>query len=147
MRRPAPLLALLLAAAATTVPGCSNGDASLFGSAPLPGVAPVSLARDVQPIFTRNCTTAGCHNGTDQQAGLVLESGHLFAAGTGAVGVPSVEDPNFLRIEPGHAADSWLVRKLLGTALFERMPYGAPPLADADVALVRKWIDDGAHDN
>ncbi len=147
MRSPAPFFPLLLAAAAAALPGCRNDDAALFGTAPPPGFAPVSLARDVQPILTQNCTTAGCHNATDQQAGLVLSPGALYAAGTGAVGVASVEDPNFQRVKPGNAADSWLVRKLLGTALFERMPFGAPPLADADIALVRKWIDDGAQDN
>lgn len=56
----------------------------------------------------------------------------------------------------GRGADSNLVKSLRGEApfgadldtpppgaIFPRMPFGFPPVADADIALISKWIDEG----
>jgi hypothetical protein len=44
---------------------------------------------------------------------------------------------------PGQSGASLLLRRVLGTT-GKRMPMDGPPLAEADVALIRTWIDQGA---
>jgi mono/diheme cytochrome c family protein len=61
------------------------------------------------------------------------------------VGVPSVQQPGLLRVDPGNPNDSYLIHKLEGTAAVGgQMPLGGTPLASADIAVVRQWIADGA---
>lgn len=98
-----------------------------------------SFARDVQPIFTRNCAFSGCHARPFEQEGLVR--------------VPSTEMPSLFRIAPGDPDNSYLVRKLMGAGITGRaMPFGCDPaagtcLSAADLALIVAWIRDGALDN
>ena len=91
------------------------------------------FSRDVQPILQRAC--AICHNATLAQGGLSLAS--RAAALKGGLSGPS--------IAPGDAAGSLLVKRLsLVPQGLPRMPMGLPPLPDADVAVLRAWIDAGA---
>ena len=62
------------------------------------------------------------------------------------VGVPSIEVPGLLRVEPSNPDDSYLVQKLEGTAAVgARMPLGSPnPLNAALIADIRAWIAAGA---
>lgn len=131
--------------------GCTNEDArlveGLFGQE-------VSLARDVQPIFTVNCAISGCHNaaGAALANNLRLEEGTLFDPVTGIVGVPSLDVPTLLRVEPFKSDDSYLIHKLEGTqgsvmGFGVRMPKDATPLGVGTIQVIRDWIDDGARDN
>jgi hypothetical protein len=88
---------------------------------------------------------------------------------TSLVGVASCEAPALKRVEPGNSAASYLMVKLEGTqstifdaggcvtcdyvlatesACGKRMPRDAPsPLSDAEMQVIRDWIDQGAADN
>ena len=93
----------------------------------------VSFASDVAPLLQAQCLK--CHGGDEIEANLSMASlDRLLRGGrTGAA------------IVPGKGADSLLVKKLRGADIEgQRMPLGRPPLSDADVALIEKWITEGA---
>jgi hypothetical protein len=50
------------------------------------------------------------------------------------------------RVAPGHADDSYLIRKLEGTAgiVGDRMPRFGTPLDQPTIDVIRQWIDAGA---
>lgn len=164
-RRSGSLSALL--ASVACLPGtlaCSNPDAVL-GVVKTPMNGKVSLSRDVQPILSASCATTLCH-GSPLAAPMSLLSGDSF---TSLVGVPSCEAPSLKRVEPANSAASYLVLKLEGTQTTlvntgdcapcdfgvatesgcgQRMPRDAPsPLPDAEIQLIRDWIDQGAANN
>lgn len=91
-------------------------------------------------VFTPMCT--GCHAGAAAPAGLRLDEASSYAL---LVGVASAEVPSLQRVNPGHPDDSYLVRKLEGSAAVgARMPLGGPYLDDASIAVIREWIAAGA---
>lgn len=116
-----------------------------------PPPALISYARNVKPIFDKNCAIPGCHSGRNPQAGMDLST--PFAPGVGAVGVSSQEVPTLLRIKPGDPEGSYLVHKIQGTqaqvgGFGGRMPLTGPPfLSDEEIQLIRKWIGQGAQNN
>jgi hypothetical protein len=60
------------------------------------------------------------------------------------VGVPSNE-VSLLRVSPGDPEQSYLIRKLEGSAsVGGQMPLGGPPIPQATIDFVRQWILDGA---
>lgn len=137
----AALLSLLLAPLA-----CSNETDRV----PLlpPGDAPFSFRDDVQPIFTRTCALAGCHGGGALGFPLDLSPGTAYGQ---LVDVPSIESP-LDRVEPGAPDLSYLVHKLQGTydaagGACCRMPLGQAALPDAEIGVIRSWIEQGAADN
>ena len=100
-------------------------------------------------IFTPICS--GCHNGTPGAGnGLPgiqdLRAGSTFAA---LVDVPSIEQPTLKRVNPGDAANSYIIRKLEGAAGISgvRMPAGGPYLSQATIDQVKSWINAGALNN
>ena len=107
------------------------------------GDAGLSHATDIDPILQANCVTCHAPGG---QAEFLDYSTDSFAAivgvgSTGAVGVNLVE--------PGDSANSYLLAKLRGTQVDlggtgAQMPFGLDPLAEADLALIEQWIDEGA---
>jgi hypothetical protein len=63
------------------------------------------------------------------------------------VGVSSSQDGTLQRVEPGNPGNSYLVRKLEGTASGgQQMPPNAP-LPQSEIDVVRQWIQDGAIDD
>jgi hypothetical protein len=93
----------------------------------------VSFAADVAPILARSCL--GCHGGGATEAGLSMAS--LDALMKGGRTPPTVV--------PGKGSASMLVKKLRGAGIDgQRMPLNKPPLPDAEIAVVEKWIDQGA---
>lgn len=108
------------------------------------GPTQVTLSRDVQPIFTANCSFEGCHGGSAPILDQDLSSAqHSFAS---VVNVPSMEVDGLMRVKPGDSANSYLYQKIsqdtpqVGT----RMPQGRPNLSDDEINLIRRWIDGGA---
>ncbi|HZU25752.1 MAG TPA: c-type cytochrome domain-containing protein, partial [Bryobacteraceae bacterium] len=98
------------------------------GAPGLPAAAaPVDFARDVQPIFAANCYA--CHKGPNAPAGL-----HLDQRATA-----------MKEISPGNSAGSRIIHRVLGQGNEPRMPFGRTPLSDAQIATLRRWIDEGAH--
>jgi mono/diheme cytochrome c family protein len=94
--------------------------------------AQVTFARDIAPIFQKNCIA--CHGMEKPQGGLRLDS-EADALKGGESGKAII---------PGDSAKSPLVKRLLGEGEDERMPEGADPLPAAQIKLIRAWIDQNA---
>ena len=102
---------------------------------------PVSLATDIQPIFTASC--APCHVGGGSSGGLTLDSAYATL-----VGVPSNESA-LDRVAAGSTQDSYLWHKLQGTqnsvgGSGQQMPGGGGSLTPAELDLIEAWIAGGA---
>lgn len=94
-------------------------------------------------VFTPICS--GCHGGPTPSAGMNLTAGQAFA---NIVNVNSSEVPSLLRIKPGDPDNSYLIRKIEGTATVGgRMPLGGAPLSPTLIQTIRDWISDGALNN
>ena len=120
--------------------------AGLAASTVTPGsTAPPPLTADYQSIqdnvFTPICTR--CHSGAAAPEGLQLDAAHAYDL---LVGVPSSEQPQLLRVDPGAPDRSYLVLKLEGAPgiLGAQMPFGGPPLPQATIDVIRQWISAGA---
>ncbi len=95
----------------------------------------VDFNHDIRPILTKNCTA--CHGGV-KEAGNVSFIYREKALGTGKSG----ERP----IVPGKPAESDMLRRLRSTDPDEVMPKPkhGPPLPAAEIALIERWIAQGA---
>ena len=93
---------------------------------------PVDFAHDVQPLLKAHCYQ--CHSGAQMLGGLALDTRALALKG-GASGTSLV---------PGNAAKSLLLVRIVGQGGKPRMPMGFAPLSDAQTAILRAWIDQGA---
>ena len=91
----------------------------------------VDFVRDVQPIFRQHCY--GCHGPTQQMSGFRLDRRRdAMRGGTIAV------------IGPGNSEASRLYLRLVGSEFGTQMPpTGA--LTSGQVAVIKAWIDQGAH--
>ena len=83
--------------------------------------AEVDFARDVQPIFQQRCTV--CHGPKQHLSGLRLDD----------------RDSAKRVIQPGHGADSRLIKMLQTT-----MPPVGAKLTPDQIATLTRWIDEGA---
>ena len=95
----------------------------------------ISFVSQIAPLLVDNCT--GCHIDAMQvRGGLRMDTFTRLMRGgdSGAI------------VTPGQGEASLLVKKLRGTAADgDRMPAGGrPALSDDSIALVSKWIDEGA---
>lgn len=97
--------------------------------APLPPDFEASYATDIQPIFNQNCVA--CHGGNIAPD---LRSGSSYTALT-----------NGGYVIPFDAVNSILYKSLKGEGAPLMPPSGALPNANID--LVKNWIDDGALNN
>lgn len=107
---------------------------------------PVSFATDIAPMLKTRC--AVCHL-TGQEAGNIAL--HPKAAYASLFRRKSGES-SWLLVDPKKPDTSYLVMKLEGTHLKKggkgaRMPFAAPPLDAATIALIRRWISEGATNN
>ena len=121
--------------------------ASFTGSGAGGPTAPpvVSFANQIQPIFNANCIV--CHTrGGFADAIMHLNADESFAA---LVGQPSVQDASLPRVVPADSSASLLFLKVSSDSppVGSRMPLGGAPLSQADIALIRDWIDQGAPNN
>jgi hypothetical protein len=93
----------------------------------------VHFSRDIRPILNQNCMH--CHGGVRQKNGVSF----LFrdeALGVGKSGRRT--------IVPGKPDESELIARVTSTDPETRMPYHAPPLPPQQIALLRRWIKEGA---
>lgn len=104
----------------------------LFCLPAIVAAAPVDYVRDVKPILTTQCVA--CHGANKPRAGLRLDT--AAAVLKGGDGGPAVV--------PGKSDESLLIEAVTGADEQERMPLKRPPLTEAQVALLRAWIDQGA---
>jgi hypothetical protein len=98
--------------------------AALLAAADARAQGTVSFERDILPIFEASCVD--CHGAEIQESGLRLDSEAAVVAG-GILGPSSGE--------------STLIRRLLGVDE-PAMPFGAEPLSAAEIALIKRWIDE-----
>src|SRR5215217_4305301 len=97
-----------------------------------PAAAPVEFARDIQPILEGQCYE--CHGPKKARGRLRFD--RKSSVFTGGMSGPA--------IAPGDSENSVLVRRLLGLDGEDRMPLDKDPLPDGQIALLRRWIDQGA---
>ncbi len=104
--------------------------------APLDRKEPVSFQREILPILRASCLA--CHNASDSEGELVLESPATISKGGSSGPV----------IVPGKSGESSLLR----LAAHQEEPImppadntrGAAPLTPEHLALLQRWIDEGA---
>lgn len=110
---------------------------------------PVSYANDIAPRFTTGCGP-GCHvytNAASGSAGLNLAQVHSYDE---LVGVTAFQcRDGRVRVIPGDPGSSYLVQKMLGVDMCTgvRMPKGRQAWSAADMAMLGRWICQGAEDN
>ena len=126
--------ARLAFALALAVAAMSGGRAPLAADPP---EKPVSYHGQIRPILQANCQ--GCHQPAKAEGGYVMtEVAKMLGAGDSAA-------PG---IVPGKPDASVLVAQITPDASgAAEMPKNAKPLAAADVALIRRWIAEGARDD
>lgn len=104
-----------------------------------PPATPDELENAVLDIFDTKCAFAGCHTGVNAPQGLDLTE-EAFKANL--VKVKSANAPQFLRVQPGDAANSYLIKKVKGIGIKgDRMPRGGQPLSPGEIAALEKWIN------
>jgi hypothetical protein len=128
--------------------GCAgNGDGLDANGQPITpgGTSTGPITADLQSIednvFTPICSK--CHIGASAPEGLQLDAAHAYNL---LVGVPSAEEPNLLRVDPGNPDASYMVLKIEGAPGIEgaQMPFGETPLPQATIDAIRQWISNGA---
>ncbi len=96
----------------------------------------VSYFEQVQPIFQARCH--GCHQPAKSDGEYVMTSFAKMVAGG---------ESEEKAIVPGDADSSYLLGLITPDGGEAEMPKGKPPLSDAEVDLIRKWIEQGAKDD
>ena len=102
----------------------------------------VSFSAQVQPIFTANCVSAGCHPGGGAPFPL-NSSSYINLINIQATSSCTSDK----RVLPGNAPSSVLYRKIAGSTCGDRMPLSRTPLAQTEIDLIRDWINQGARNN
>lgn len=146
-----PALRAFLLCAALIFTGCATDDAPTSsgngggGGGGRTVKADPGFALDIQEIFDRRgCTGSSCH-GSGTQADLDLRTGTSYGE---LVDVQSFQPSPLVRVRPGHAQDSsYVVDKLDGSGLGQRMPQGGAPLDSIDMNNIINWINQGAKNN
>ncbi|MSV32458.1 MAG: DUF1549 domain-containing protein [Bryobacterales bacterium] len=86
----------------------------------------VDFVRDIQPILVASCQ--GCHGAKAQMGQLRLDA----------------KAPASRTFKAGNAAESHLYQRVAGTSDQARMPMGGKPLSADQIAVIKRWIDEGA---
>lgn len=95
--------------------------------------APLDFETQIRPLLVRHC--GNCHGASEQNSGLRLDARHAaFKGGDGG-----------LVIVPGKSGESELLRRVTTNDRDERMPPEGSPLTNAEIDLLRRWIDSGAN--
>ena len=91
--------------------------------------------RDIRPILTKHCTA--CHGGVKEagEVSFIYREKALAAGESGKI-----------PIVPGKPAESEMLHRIRSTDPDEVMPKPkhGPPLPVADIALIERWISQGA---
>jgi hypothetical protein len=135
MRERARIFFMLLLAIG---PACSDGSDPPPTQPPLP--AEVKFGRDVLPIFTSRCAIPGCHVQPNPKAGCDMSADSCYA---NLVNVPTEVFTPGIRVTPGVPSQSVLYLLVESG----QMPAQGTRLNSRQVAIIRKWIEDGALDD
>src|SRR5678816_4902616 len=90
--------------------------------------------RDVRPILAEHCFS--CHGPEKQKGGLRLDQKSSVFKG-GDSGVPALVS--------GRSAGSELIKRVISADPKACMPEKGDPLRPEQIALLKRWIDEGAH--
>jgi len=140
-------LALLSVSVALVSVGCSSSSSP---SSPTTTTPTVTFSTQIQQqILNPACTACHTDEGRTPSSNLNLKSG---VAISNLVNVACVcpGHASVMRVIPGNPSGSYMIQKLEGQAdiVGLRMPRNGPPyLTDAQVALIRQWIQNGAPNN
>jgi mono/diheme cytochrome c family protein len=130
MNRNGKLILVLLIGTVALIARLPNTLVGQPSQLPSGSAATVDYYRDIQPIFTANCTK--CHQGQTATAELQLNSvADVMKGGTSGPAIIS-----------GNADSSLLISRIVDTGT-NRMPPGGN-LSGTEVALIRAWINQGA---
>lgn len=139
-RHPTAILTLALAMGAC---GSSDSTGPDDGGGRVVKADPSFSADVFEILVRRDCTAGGCHG--RGEGGLTMTS--AATAYANLVNTPSTASGE-IRVIPGNAEDSYLMKKLENRASAgARMPLTGPPLDATDLQNIRNWIDQGASDN
>ena len=128
----------ILALIAAAVLGAFGGAASA-AEAKTTADAQVSYYKDIRPVFQSACQ--GCHQPAKNKGGYVMTDFKKMLAGGDSADKAKA-------IVPGKPDDSLLFEMLApGKDGEVEMPPKGHPLSKEDVALIRKWIAQGAKDD
>ncbi len=107
---------------------------SPVGLAADPPKAKVTFQDHVSPVFRSRC--GSCHNPDKQKGGLNLDNFGAAMQGGGSGKV----------VEPGDADNSTLLQVVTHKEE-PKMPPNSPKIPDAEIEVIRKWIEGGALEN
>ncbi len=94
---------------------------------------PINFSADVKPILNKHCIT--CHGGVKKNGGFSL----LFE--NEAFAKTESGQPAIVR---GDADHSEFIRRLTSDDPELRMPYNNPMLSEAEIDILKRWINEGA---
>jgi len=95
--------------------------------------AQVDYSRDIRPILAKKCYA--CHGPGKQEAGLRLDD---------ATVIKSELDSGERAVVAGKPGVSELIARVTADDEFTRMPPEGKPLSDAEIKLLKQWIQEGA---
>jgi mono/diheme cytochrome c family protein len=138
-------LGIVAVSAVVLVAGCSS---SSNPTTPSPTSTGPTFSQQIQAqILTPACVPCHTDDGRTPSGGLNMKSGSAYS---NLVNVASTGKPGATRVIPGNPSGSYMIQKLEGAPdiVGLRMPRNGPPyLTDAQVALIRQWIQNGAPNN
>jgi len=128
-------LALLASFAAVTSPAVAADDEAI-AIAQVKHDGPVDFEKEILPIFRRNCLA--CHNATDAESDLILETPQAIAKGgaEGPVVVPGKPEMSSLLLLASRQRESFMPP--------DDNDVGAKSLTSQELGLIQLWIKEGA---
>ncbi|MBX3439224.1 MAG: DUF1549 domain-containing protein, partial [Planctomycetaceae bacterium] len=93
----------------------------------------VSFYQQIRPIFQAHCQ--GCHQPAKANGGYVMTDFDRMVKGG---------ESEQAAIAPGKPDESYLLQLITPADGAAEMPKGKAPLAESEIALIRRWIDQGA---
>ena len=141
--------AWLIAILALTAGACDESLSEFAG--PTPNLTPTfsSIQRDIfnATDSAGRVACTGCHNAQRLAGNLNLADGSSYAQ---LINVASSGKAGAIRVIPGDPENSYLIHKIEGRRdiVGQRMPRTAGPfLTDNQIAIIRRWIEEGAQNN
>ncbi|MFM7564088.1 MAG: c-type cytochrome domain-containing protein, partial [Planctomycetota bacterium] len=93
----------------------------------------VSYAREIRPILLARCV--GCHQGARTEGDyLMTDFDRLLGEG----------ESGKAAVVPGKPDESFLIEQITPVDGRAEMPTEGPPLSEKEIALIRRWIEQGA---
>ena len=124
---------VLIITAAVIFFSCTKDKGTLQSSCNIP--ATVSFSKDIIPVFKQNCSTSGCHSGSNPAGNLNLDS---------AVAYTKLNKPGSGYLDTIQPNYSLLYSQMISTS--NPMP-PTGKLNGCTTSLILKWIEQKAKDN